>query len=91
VRSGLFGAAVVIVVVVAVVAARDMNRRGRNGELYAIAVLFVPPLGLLMWGLDRRRPPVVPGPRPEVGPDPAVVADDALPGHGGEAGSEPVD
>jgi hypothetical protein len=39
----------------AVSAARDMDRRGRDGQVYAIAVLFVLPLGLAMWALDRRR------------------------------------
>jgi ABC-type spermidine/putrescine transport system permease subunit II len=45
-----------IVVTLAVLAARDMDRRGHNGEAYALAVLFVPPIGLLLWALDRRRP-----------------------------------
>ena len=45
-----------IVVALAVVAARDMDRRGHKGEVYALAVLFVPPVGLLLWALDRRRP-----------------------------------
>lgn len=45
-----------LVVVLAVVVARDMDRHGRSGELYAVAILFVLPLGLLMWLLDRRRP-----------------------------------
>ena len=56
----LYPVAVVValaVVGLAVLAARDMDRRGRNGELYAVVVLFVLPLGLLMWALDRRRPP----------------------------------
>ncbi|MHB8663008.1 MAG: hypothetical protein ACYDH6_10025 [Acidimicrobiales bacterium] len=44
-----------MVVGLAVTAARDMDRRGRDGQVYAIAVLFVPPLGLAMWALDRRR------------------------------------
>ena len=50
-------AAVVALAVIglAIGAARDMDRRGRNGEVYAIAVLFVLPLGLAMWALDRRR------------------------------------
>ncbi|GAC1363449.1 MAG: hypothetical protein NVSMB4_19820 [Acidimicrobiales bacterium] len=33
-----------------------MDRRGRNGELYAIVILFVFPIGLGLWALDRRRP-----------------------------------
>lgn len=44
-----------LVALLAVAAARDMDRRGRDGQVYAIAVLFVPPVGLLMWALDRRR------------------------------------
>jgi hypothetical protein len=47
-------------VALAVVCARDMDRRGHKGELYAIAVLFFLPLGLLMWVLDARRPPPTP-------------------------------
>lgn len=55
------GAAVAAVVAgIALVAARDMDRRGRSGEVYAVAILFVLPLGLLMWALDRRRPPADP-------------------------------
>jgi len=41
-------------VVLAVLCARDMGRRGRDGELYAVVVLFVLPLGLGLWALDRR-------------------------------------
>ena len=71
------GAAVAAaVVVLAVIVARDMDRRGRSGELYAVAILFVLPLGLLMWVLDRRRPlppddVAVPGasPAPRTDPD----------------------
>jgi hypothetical protein len=44
-------------VVLAVACARDMDRKGRNGELYAIVTLFVLPLGLGLWALDRRRSP----------------------------------
>ena len=50
--------AALFVVGVAVAAARDMDRRGRNGELYAIVILFVFPIGLGLWALDRRRPVV---------------------------------
>ena len=57
----LIGAVVAaVVVVIAVVAARDMDRRGRSGELYAVAILFALPLGLIMWALDHRRPVAVP-------------------------------
>jgi hypothetical protein len=49
------GAVAALIVVLAITAARDMDRRGRDGQVYAIAVLFVLPLGLLMWALDRRR------------------------------------
>lgn len=56
------GIAAAVVAGIAVLVARDMDRRGRNGEIYAVAVLFVLPLGLLMWGLDRRRPPVTASP-----------------------------
>jgi hypothetical protein len=56
-------------VALAVVCARDMDRRGHKGELYAIAVLFFLPLGLLMWALDARRPP----------PAPATVGDEGDP------------
>ena len=56
------GIAAAVVAAVAVLVARDMDRRGRNGEVYAVAVLFVLPLGLLMWALDRRRPPAVASP-----------------------------
>jgi hypothetical protein len=56
-------------VALAVVCARDMDRRGHKGELYAIAVLFFLPLGLLMWALDARRPP----------PAPAAAGDEADP------------
>lgn len=59
------------VVLLAVVIARDMDRRGRNGELYAVAVLFVLPLGLAMWALDRRRPPTVGAPGSPDLPPPA--------------------
>jgi len=66
----LVGAALAAtVVVIAVMAARDMDRRGRNGELYAVAVLFVLPLGLLMWGLDRRRRP----PAPDLGDGEPII------------------
>ena len=41
-------------VVLAGLCARDMGRRGRDGELYAVVVLFVLPLGLGLWALDRR-------------------------------------
>ena len=66
-----------LVALLAVIAARDMDRRGRSGELYAVAILFVLPLGLLMWALDRRRPlpsddaAVAPttSPAPRTGPD----------------------
>jgi hypothetical protein len=34
-----------------------MDRRGHKGEVYALAVLFVLPIGLVLWALDRRRPP----------------------------------
>jgi hypothetical protein len=51
-----FGVAACVMVLAAFVA-RDMDRRGRDGQVYAIAVLFVLPLGLLMWALDRRRTP----------------------------------
>ena len=54
-------------ITLAVVCARDMDRRGHKGELYAIAVLFFLPLGLLMWALDARRPP----------PAPAAVGDES--------------
>ena len=43
-------------VVLAVVCARDMDRRGRPGEMYALVTLFVLPLGVGLWALDRRRP-----------------------------------
>ena len=49
-------AAGLAVIGLAVACARDMDRRGHKGEMYAIAVLFVLPLGLVMWALDRRRP-----------------------------------
>ncbi len=51
----LGGAAAAVVAMLAVFAARDMDRRGQDGQVYAIAVLFVLPLGLLMWALDHRR------------------------------------
>ena len=46
-----------VVVGLAVAAARDMDRRGHKGEVYALAVLFVLPIGLALWAHDRRRPP----------------------------------
>ena len=46
-----------IVVVLAVWAARDMDRLGHRGEAYALAVLFLLPVGLVLWAHDRRRPP----------------------------------
>ena len=46
-----------VVVALAVAAARDMDRRGHKGEMYALVVLFVPPVGLALWAHDRRRPP----------------------------------
>ena len=45
------------VVVLAVWAARDMDRLGNRGEAYALAVLFLLPVGLVLWAHDRRRPP----------------------------------
>lgn len=68
----LGGIAAAVVAGLAMLVARDMDRRGRNGELYAVAILFVLPLGLLMWALDRRRPPVTAAPSaddPEVDPE----------------------
>ena len=50
-------AVALIVVALAVVVARDMDHRGHKGEVYALAVLFVLPIGLVLWALDRRRPP----------------------------------
>jgi len=74
----LVGAALAAtVVVIAVMAARDMDRRGRNGELYAVAVLFVLPLGLLMWGLDRRRRP----PAPDLGDGEPIIDEPGPNGH----------
>lgn len=49
-------------VALAAVCARDMARRGRDGELYAVVVLFVLPLGLGLWALDRRTRPPTEGP-----------------------------
>ncbi len=46
-----------VVVALAVLAARDMDRLGHKGEAYALAVLFIPPIGLVLWAHDRRRPP----------------------------------
>jgi hypothetical protein len=46
-----------VVVAAAVLVARDMDRRGHNGEMYGLVVLFVPPIGLVLWAHDRRRPP----------------------------------
>ncbi len=57
----------VLVIAVAALAARDMDQRGRSGEVYAIAILFVFPLGVLMWALDHRRPPANEGEPPETG------------------------
>ena len=42
-------------VVTAVLCVRDMDRRGHAGELYGVVTLFVLPLGLGLWALDRRR------------------------------------
>ena len=50
-------AVALIVVALAVLAARDMDRRGHKGEVYALVVLFLPPVGLVLWAHDRRRPP----------------------------------
>lgn len=44
---------------VAWLAARDMKSRGRTGDVYATLVIFLPPVGLLAWALDRRRCPVL--------------------------------
>jgi hypothetical protein len=57
VAAAVTTAVALIVVGLAVVAARDMDRRGHKGEMYALAVLFVPPVGLVLWALDRRRSP----------------------------------
>jgi len=46
-----------VVIALAVAAARDMDRRGHKGEVYALAVLFVLPIGLMLWAHDRRKPP----------------------------------
>jgi hypothetical protein len=46
-----------VVVALAIAAARDMDRRGHKGEVYALAVLFVLPIGLVLWAHDRGRPP----------------------------------
>jgi len=50
-------AVALVVVVLAVGAARDMDRLGHRGEAYALAVLFLPPVGLVLWAHDRRRSP----------------------------------
>lgn len=42
-------------VILAVLCARDMDRRGHAGEMYALVTLFVLPVGLGLWALDRRR------------------------------------
>ena len=73
------GLVAAVVVGIAVLVARDMDRRGRNGELYAVAVLFVLPLGVLMWALDRRRPAVTAppssdDPKTDAVPDPSPPA-----------------
>jgi hypothetical protein len=47
-------------VLLAVLSARDMDRRGHHGEVYGVVTLFVLPLGLAMWALDRRRTPPTP-------------------------------
>ncbi|GAC1540434.1 MAG: hypothetical protein NVS3B12_27360 [Acidimicrobiales bacterium] len=76
------GLAAALVIVIAVVAARDMDRRGRNGELYAIVILFVLPVGLVLWALDRRRPVLaaaeVEGAPVEDGPDENGPVEDRL-------------
>jgi hypothetical protein len=50
-------AVALVVVGLAVWAARDMDRLGHRGEAYALAVLFLPPVGLVLWAHDRRRSP----------------------------------
>ena len=50
-------AVALVVVVLAVCAARDMDRLGHRGEAYALAVLVLPPVGLVLWAHDRRRSP----------------------------------
>lgn len=58
---GAIGAAYLAVsVLLAVLSARDMDRRGYQGEVYGVVTLFVLPLGLAMWALDRRRQPPPP-------------------------------
>lgn len=51
----VFAAAVASVPMLAVRAAREMDGLGRDGRMYGLLVLVVFPIGLLIWGLDRRR------------------------------------
>lgn len=51
----VFAAAVASVPMLAVRAAREMDGLGRDGRMYGLLVLVVPPIGLLIWALDRRR------------------------------------
>jgi hypothetical protein len=47
--------------------ALDMDARGKAGWAYGMATLLLPPLGLALWLLDRDRPPVRSGWKPELG------------------------
>ena len=47
--------------------ALDMDARGKAGWAYGLTTLFLPPLGLALWALDRDRPAVRSGWRPEPG------------------------
>lgn len=46
-----------VLLALALVAHRDMTARGRQGDQYAALIVFLLPVGLLVWALDRRRSP----------------------------------
>lgn len=46
-----------VLAVAGLVAARDVTRRGGNGEMVGLGIFFVPPLGLALWWAARRGNP----------------------------------
>jgi hypothetical protein len=47
--------------------ALDMDARGKSGWVYGVMTLFVPPLGIGIWLLDRNRPATRSEWRPQLG------------------------
>lgn len=54
----------------AMAARTDMDARDQRGRRYGVAVVLLPPVGLLLWAIGRVRFPVVHARRPQEGDDP---------------------